>query len=99
MLVASPTWHGAGTHGTVYGATSRGRMLSSSHMASSEARPMSPRRRVAKRKVPVRSTGLSKATGRPRDARIDTEVITAVIRELQKGGYGAVTIEGIAKNV
>jgi AcrR family transcriptional regulator len=60
---------------------------------------MNSGRRLRKRKTPVRSAGLPKTTGRPRDARIDTEVITAVIGELQKGGYGAVTIEGIAKNV
>ena len=50
-------------------------------------------------KAPVHSGGSSKLTGRPRDTRIDTEVITAVIRALQSGGYDAVTIDGIAKNV
>lgn len=40
-----------------------------------------------------------KVAGRPRDARIDTEVIAAVLNALERGGYGAVTIDGIAKNV
>jgi AcrR family transcriptional regulator len=60
---------------------------------------MSLGRRTYKRKAPTRSTGLPKITGRPRDARIDTEVISAVIAVLRKGGYGAVTIDGIARNV
>ena len=38
-------------------------------------------------------------TGRPRDAMIDNEVIIAVIAALQRGGYAAVTIDGIAKTV
>jgi AcrR family transcriptional regulator len=37
--------------------------------------------------------------GRPRDARIDTEVAAAVLIALENGGYRAVTMEGIAKNV
>jgi AcrR family transcriptional regulator len=56
-------------------------------------------RTMHKLKAPVRSTGLPKVSGRPRDARIDAEVITAVIGALQKGGYSAVTIDGIARNV
>jgi AcrR family transcriptional regulator len=53
-----------------------------------------------KRKAPMRSsTGLPRIAGRPRDARIDTEVISAVIAVLRKGGYDAVTIDGIAKKV
>ena len=60
---------------------------------------MKSSRAIRKRKAPVRSAGSSKVTGRPRDARIDIDVISAVIRVLQKGGYGAVTIDGIAKNV
>ena len=51
------------------------------------------------RKAPVRSMSTSKITGRPRDARIDTEVISAVIAALQKGGYAAVTIDGIARRL
>jgi len=60
---------------------------------------MSLGRTIHKRKAPMRSTGLTKTTGRPRDTRIDMEVISAVIAVLRKGGYGAVTIDGIAKNV
>jgi AcrR family transcriptional regulator len=37
--------------------------------------------------------------GRPRDARIDTEVVAAVLNALERGGYRAVTIDRIAKNV
>jgi len=53
------------------------------------------RRRHASRRVSVSP----KAIGRPRDARIDTEVVAAVLKVLQNGGYHAVTIEGIAKTV
>jgi AcrR family transcriptional regulator len=56
-------------------------------------------RAMGNRKAPFRSAGSSEVTGRPRDPRIDTEVITAVIDVLQKGGYGAVTIDGIARKV
>jgi AcrR family transcriptional regulator len=37
--------------------------------------------------------------GRPRDERIDTEVVSAVLSVLQSRGYGAVTIDGIARKV
>ena len=37
--------------------------------------------------------------GRPRDERIDTEVVSAVLNSLRSGGYGAVTIDGIARKV
>jgi len=37
--------------------------------------------------------------GRPRDERIDTEVVSAVLSALRAGGYGAVTIDGIARKV
>ena len=37
--------------------------------------------------------------GRPRDERIDTEVVSAVLNILRSGGYGAVTIDGIARKV
>ncbi len=47
----------------------------------------------------VRVSVLPKAMGRPRDARIDTEVVTAVLGALEKGGYRLVTIDGIAKSV
>lgn len=39
------------------------------------------------------------ALGRPRDERIDTEVVSAVLGALRGGGYGAVTIDGIARKV
>jgi len=35
--------------------------------------------------------------GRPRDDRIDTQVAAAVLQVLRTRGYGAVTIEGIAR--
>lgn len=37
--------------------------------------------------------------GRPRDERIDTEVVSAVLSALRSGGYSAVTIDGIARKV
>jgi AcrR family transcriptional regulator len=37
--------------------------------------------------------------GRPRDERIDTEVVSAVLAALRVGGYSAVTIDGIARKV
>jgi AcrR family transcriptional regulator len=37
--------------------------------------------------------------GRPRDERIDTEVVAAVLDVLRRRGYGAVTIDGIARKV
>jgi AcrR family transcriptional regulator len=60
---------------------------------------MKPRRALRNRKAPMRAAGSSKVTGRPRDARIDTEVIGAVIAVLRKGGYDAVTIDGIARRL
>jgi AcrR family transcriptional regulator len=41
----------------------------------------------------------AQAPGRPRDERIDDEVVTAVLEVLHSGGYRAVTIEGIARQV
>jgi AcrR family transcriptional regulator len=40
-----------------------------------------------------------KVIGRPRDARIDTEVAAAVLNVLENGGYRAVTMDGIARSV
>jgi AcrR family transcriptional regulator len=40
-----------------------------------------------------------KLIGRPRDTQIDREVVTAVLNALESGGYRAVTIDGIARNV
>ena len=37
--------------------------------------------------------------GRPRDERIDTQVVAAVLHALRGGGYRAVTIDGIARRV
>jgi AcrR family transcriptional regulator len=37
--------------------------------------------------------------GRPRDESVDTEVVSAVLNVLRHGGYGAVTIDGIARKV
>jgi len=37
--------------------------------------------------------------GRPRDERIDSEVVSAVLSVLRSRGYGAVTIDGIARRV
>ena len=42
---------------------------------------------------------LEHALGRPRDERIDTEVVSAVLSALRSGGYSGVTIEGIARKV
>jgi AcrR family transcriptional regulator len=40
-----------------------------------------------------------RAPGRPRDRRIDTDVVAAVLRTLRDGGYHAVTIDGVARRV
>ncbi len=37
--------------------------------------------------------------GRPRDERIDTEVVSAVLEVLKRGGYRAVTIDRIARRI
>jgi AcrR family transcriptional regulator len=37
--------------------------------------------------------------GRPRDERVDEEVVSAVLEALRSGGYRAVTIDGIARKV
>lgn len=39
------------------------------------------------------------AHGRPRDERIDSQVVTAVLNVLRSRGYRAVTIDGIARRV
>ncbi len=39
------------------------------------------------------------SVGRPRDRRIDREVLAAVLQALRRGGYRSVTIEGIARRV
>jgi AcrR family transcriptional regulator len=60
---------------------------------------MKPTRATRNRHASRRASMSPKAIGRPRDARIDTEVVAAVLDTLANGGYRSVTIEGIAKNV
>ena len=40
-----------------------------------------------------------KGRGRPRNPRIDREVVSAVLEALRQGGYRAVTLESIARRV
>ncbi len=57
-------------------------------------RTASPPLRARKgRRPPARD----RAAGRPRDERIDTEVVAAVLHTLRTRGYRAVTIEGVAR--
>jgi AcrR family transcriptional regulator len=51
------------------------------------------------RRAAVPPETLEHSLGRPRDERIDTEVVSAVLNALRSGGYGAVTIDGIARKV
>src|ERR1700727_1682042 len=60
---------------------------------------MNPNRKTRVRRAAPRAQLLPKVIGRPRDGRIDTEVVAAVLNALERGGYRAVTIDGIAKNV
>jgi AcrR family transcriptional regulator len=60
---------------------------------------MKPNRATRKRRGSPRAYVSPKLIGRPRDAQIDSEVVAAVLNALEKGGYRAVTIDGIAKNV
>ena len=53
------------------------------------------RKRPTTRRVPCRR----RLIGRPRDTQIDVEVVEAVLNALERGGYRAVTMDGIAKNV
>jgi AcrR family transcriptional regulator len=46
-----------------------------------------------------RKTNARPFIGRPRDLRIDSEVVSAVLGALQEGGYRAVTIDGIAQRL
>ncbi len=49
---------------------------------------------------PLESVRLPTAhLGRPRDERIDAEVVSAVLHVLRKGGYSAVTIAGVAHRI
>ena len=55
---------------------------------------------VTRKRSTSRRVALSpKLIGRPRDTQIDVEVVEAVLNALERGGYRAVTMEGIAKNV
>jgi AcrR family transcriptional regulator len=54
------------------------------------------KKRAAQNIAPARA---ATSFGRPRDERIDIEVVAAVLITLQRGGYGAVTMEGIARKV
>ena len=60
---------------------------------------MRPNRMTRRRPAAARASVAAKAMGRPRDERIDTEVVAAVLNALEKGGYPVVTIDGIAKSV
>ena len=60
---------------------------------------MKPNRSTPRRPDARRVSLPPKVIGRPRDARIDTEVVEAVLNALERGGYRAVTIDGIAKKV
>jgi AcrR family transcriptional regulator len=57
-------------------------------------RTVSPPLRARKERRPPRG---DRAAGRPRDERIDTEVVAAVLHTLRTRGYRAVTIEGVAR--
>jgi len=59
-----------------------------------------PRSRSRRARSPAAAaSGAETGVGRPRDERIDTEVVSAVLNALRDGGYGAVTIDGIARKV
>lgn len=45
------------------------------------------------------TAALEPSLGRPRDDRIDTEVVSSVLSVLRTRGYAAVTIDGIARKV
>ena len=60
---------------------------------------MRPNGATRKRHLSRHVSTTTSVIGRPRDARIDTAVVAAVLIALENGGYRAVTIEGIAKNV
>jgi AcrR family transcriptional regulator len=52
-----------------------------------------------KRKGRAGLSSSHRLSGRPRDERIDTEVVSAVLTTLKEGGYQAVSIDGIARKV
>lgn len=45
----------------------------------------------------AQDTAREGSLGRPRDERIDSDVVSAVLETLQRGSYSGVTIEGIAR--
>jgi AcrR family transcriptional regulator len=51
------------------------------------------------RRTGGRSGVMEGSLGRPRDERIDSQVVGAVLQALRGGGYRAVTIDGIARRV
>jgi len=51
------------------------------------------------RRTGGRSGVIEGSLGRPRDERIDSQVVGAVLQALRGGGYRAVTIDGIARRV
>src|SRR5215469_14476126 len=57
------------------------------------------RRASPRRGRPGSPTPVRKGRGRPRNPRIDREVVSAVLKTLRRGGYRAVTLEGIARRV
>ena len=61
--------------------------------------PTGKSRSTGGRTVPSRMAPSWRRFGRPRDGRIDSEVVFAVLSALKRGGYRAVTIDGIARKV
>src|SRR5215469_14766738 len=57
------------------------------------------RRASSRRGRPGSPTPVRKGRGRPRNPRIDREVVSAVLKALRRGGYRAVTLESIARRV
>lgn len=47
----------------------------------------------------LRQSDSGTGLGRPRDERIDAEVVSVVLNTLNNEGYGAVTIEGVARQI
>jgi AcrR family transcriptional regulator len=66
-------------------------------MSAAKPDVKSSSRLIASGTVPT--VALQQSLGRPRDERIDTEVVSAVLSMLRTKGYGAVTIDGIARKV
>lgn len=60
---------------------------------------MKPGSKPEPRQAQPASAAQEPSFGRPRDERVDTEVVSAVLHALRGGGYGAVTIDGIARKV